>query len=537
MKFPFSAKLLFSYITHPLIAIILGFAIRFLPISFVNFPLNDGALFYTMTEEVQQAQYILPYYTSYNQAEIPFAYPPLSFYLAALLSHITALPLIDFFRILPLVISTLTIPVVYLISRFFISSKTACFFAALSFAVLPKSYEWLIMGGGLTRSLGFLFALLATYAALRFFTSRSNKLFLLTSIFLTLTILSHPEMTLFAVLNLLLLAFRKKNRMKNIFAACGILMAGVVFSAPWWGVIIFRHGFTPFMAAASTGLWSVKGLLLFLELYIFAEGSLLTLVGVLGLFGFFYCLIRREIFIPLWLLVLFIVIPRSAETLATIPLAILSGVCFSLLLPYFSKSLSLNSKGKIARAQPHDYRGPLFLLIFLFTYFVMSNIMFQFSDESSLTSLSREDLKAMDWIRNHTVKTDRFLVLSEEQYYQWGISKRAEWFPAITKRQSMMTMQGSEWLPDNAFGTRYFANRELHPCKLADVTCLERWEKQTGLSFSHIYIHNNANSPQASHNPFAPIEHCCDPLILSLKQSPAYQLIYSEADTYIFARK
>ena len=39
--------------------------------------------------------------------------------------------------------------------------------ATLAFALIPRSYEWLIMGGGITRAPGMLFALLALAAVIR----------------------------------------------------------------------------------------------------------------------------------------------------------------------------------------------------------------------------------------------------------------------------------------------------------------------------------------------------------------------------------
>lgn len=63
-------------------AVTLGLILRLLPALSADFPLNDGGLFYLMTRELQGAHYALPVYTSYNSAQIPFAYPPLAFYIA-----------------------------------------------------------------------------------------------------------------------------------------------------------------------------------------------------------------------------------------------------------------------------------------------------------------------------------------------------------------------------------------------------------------------------------------------------------------------
>jgi len=49
-----------------------------------DFPLNDGGLFFSMARDLKRAHYALPGEKSYNGADLPFAYPPLGIYLAAL---------------------------------------------------------------------------------------------------------------------------------------------------------------------------------------------------------------------------------------------------------------------------------------------------------------------------------------------------------------------------------------------------------------------------------------------------------------------
>src|SRR5687768_5996686 len=82
-------------------AMFLGGYIRFLPAFSGDFPINDGGLFYLMVQEVQRAGYALPAYTSYNGAQIPFAYPPFAFYLAAMVSDVTTWPVLEIIRFFP----------------------------------------------------------------------------------------------------------------------------------------------------------------------------------------------------------------------------------------------------------------------------------------------------------------------------------------------------------------------------------------------------------------------------------------------------
>ena len=91
---------------------ILGMAVRLSASLSASFPLNDGGLFYQMIVDLQNNNFILPVTTTYNFAEIPFAYPPFAFYVYGLLST-SGLPLLKLMQFLPAIVTTLTIPTFY----------------------------------------------------------------------------------------------------------------------------------------------------------------------------------------------------------------------------------------------------------------------------------------------------------------------------------------------------------------------------------------------------------------------------------------
>jgi len=81
--------------------LLLGAYARFLPTVMVGFPVTDGGLFYVMVKALQANHYVLPKFVEYNGISLPFAYPPLGFYVTALVSDIFRLPLIEAFRWIP----------------------------------------------------------------------------------------------------------------------------------------------------------------------------------------------------------------------------------------------------------------------------------------------------------------------------------------------------------------------------------------------------------------------------------------------------
>ena len=106
-----------------ILALLLGAFVRLAPVLSVDFPLNDGGLFYAMVQDIRAGGYRLPVYASYNDVQIPFAYQPLAFYLAAGITDLTGWDLLDLFRVLPAVVSVLTIPVFYWLAGVMLRSR------------------------------------------------------------------------------------------------------------------------------------------------------------------------------------------------------------------------------------------------------------------------------------------------------------------------------------------------------------------------------------------------------------------------------
>ena len=130
------------------LAVALGVVVRAYHVLSHEFPLNDGGLFFAMVRDLQAAHYRLPAFTSYNDAGIPFGYSPLGFYLAGLLDDWTPLTLVDEFRWVPLVSSCLILVVFANLARTLLTSRTAAVAAIFAFALVPRSYIWILMGGG-----------------------------------------------------------------------------------------------------------------------------------------------------------------------------------------------------------------------------------------------------------------------------------------------------------------------------------------------------------------------------------------------------
>jgi hypothetical protein len=220
------SKLLF------LIAILLGGLARFLPVVMAGFPVNDGGMFLVMSEELKANHYALPAFTAYNQAHIPFAYPPFGLYVTALLSDLLHVPAMTVVRWSPALVSTLALLAFYALAREILGARLQAGLATLFYTLAPASFGWAIMGGGITRAYGLSFLYLTIAWAARLYARPSASRAFLTALFGALAFLSHPETGLQAAGACILLWFflgrTRRSLVWSILVGSGV----IVFTLP-----------------------------------------------------------------------------------------------------------------------------------------------------------------------------------------------------------------------------------------------------------------------------------------------------------------
>ena len=542
-----------------LAAVVLGFLVRAFYIFTEDFPLNDGGLFYLMTQELQRANYRLPAFTGYNAADIPFAYPPLGFYLAGLIDDFTPLQLLDVFRLLPLLATSLTLVAVYRLARELLPSVLAAVIATFAFAFTPRSFVWLLMGGGVTRSLGLLFAVLALWQLYLLYTRHRARYALTTTLCAALTVLSHLETAQFLAFSAALFFLAYGRHRHGLLTSVAIAIGTVALTAPWWGTVLWQHGVGPFLNARATGqtVFADPGArnTAFYTLARFGDAGepFFPLARMLGLLGALVVLtdtitaaLDRRLLVPLlplWWAMLLFVDPRAAATYMTVPMSLLAGIGVGGLLLRAMRDVPEWAAGRQARIDTDRSNGQggqawnrgriwaVLLLAFLLGYGLLAATLPkrpQVGGEAGvLISLSRDERAAMEWIARETPADSRFLVISGGP---WPINRTAEWFPALTGRVSVTTVQGSEWLPDHAFTDLERIDGMAQECAGGDTSCLTQFSAETSLQYEYVYVRLPM---QGSRHP---ANQCCQ-LAVSLAGDPAYTRVYSSPGAQIYARR
>lgn len=446
-----------------------------------GFPLNDGGMFYVFARDIQAAGYALPEFSSYNDGAIPFAYPPLAFYLAALLDDLTPLSLLDVIWFLPMVESVALVGAFYLLARTLLRDRWTALLATTVFALLPRSFIWLIMGGGLTRALALTCAVLAIHQARQASISGRWQPAARASVLLAATFLTTLETATWAAATIpLFVLFPWERRRVLMLGAMGLGTAALVL--PWMLLVISHHGVDPFLAAREYGGSAIgEGSI------VAAVGTLLNptltgepyfpLIAALGILGAVYSVVRGNWLLPAWWAMTVVMGTRAFPTLAAIPTAMMAAIAVRQVMA----PALLHAGGVLATTRRRQAALSVVgagALVFL----VVASLEDRAGDQQYLRALTPAEVEAMEWIAAETPEDARFVVVSRNSWYA---DRDGEWFPALAQRENVATVQGYEWVAGE-FDRRAELQVMAQSCLPAPGNCygdLSRLE-----SFDYVYI-------------------------------------------------
>jgi hypothetical protein len=499
--------------------VVFGIFVRIYPLLRADYPLVDGGMFYTMIRELQASQFTLPLYTAYNLAQIPYAYPPLALYAAGLLNSFTGISLLEILKWLPVVVNILIIPVFYIFVRRMLGKDPEAALATLLFVLIPNSYRWQIVGGGLTRAFGALFFLLTAYCASRMYREKKTAWIIFTILAGSVTVLSHLEWALqAAAAGFLFWIFWGRNR-RGVLMTTAVIAGVLLLTSPWWGTVIQRHGIGIFSnsAAVSPPPWFFWSPLLSMSFTL--EPT--VVIAVLAMLGFFIHLARKDYLPAIWMLLALMVDPRGGRPASVFPAAVLAmtalsrGIAPQLLKVQPGSSTPGEWIDSIKTAVGRLFWGALTLLMLYNAYIHSNSLANKF--------LGKEELNAMQWVGSHTSPEAKFLVLGWDK--TWGYASLAEWFPALTGRRSINTAQGTEWLAGDQGALRQVRRYEQsYLCLYSDSSCLDELTQDPQLQFDYVVL--SSKVPGESDRQST--------LLVSLENSAKYQVVYSSPGVGIF---
>jgi len=135
----------------------------------------------------------------------------------------------------------------------------------------------------------------------------------------------------------------------------------------------------------------------------------------------------------------------------------------------------------------------------------------------------------MNWIKAQTPDDAKFVILKMTDDPM--LDHSAEWFPTLTKRQSLLTLQGQEWVQGAQFTKNWGTYKQAVQCLFQDIACLEHYLAQHQIQFDYIYIAKQPVGPAIDKSS----EHI--PLVSALKNSSEYQLVYENKGAVLFLKR
>lgn len=498
-----------------LLGALLGGAIfRLWPAYRVNFPINDGGLFYNMIEAIKGNGMRLPTHVEYNGLQIPFAYPPLAFYFSAGISNAFHIPTLELEIWLPALFTILVLPAFYYLASVLFKSPIKAGVATFLLAFLPRALGWMIMGGGITRAPGQLLYVLAVSQYYLLYKTGKNK-YLPSSILVSILIcLTHPEATIHTIGTALLFWWFLGRNPTGIKNSAIVLAGTLIGTSPWWLLTLSRFGVAPYLAASETGLHTPAVLFQFFAS--FTGETFMAPISLLAVFGFFIQVARRDFLLPAWLILPFVLEPRNAPNIAIFALALLAAsALINFVLPWL---------GKIANpAYERAFQTRIEKSFILYLTMVLLLNMMRVAWSQSGQVLTEDARAAMYWVENNTDPNARFLVISGDTNSFADLTN--EWFPVIAHRRSQTTLQGYEWNTDVSFSKIYEDISRIQTCAKGDnpLKCIDEVvAANPNVEFQYLYLERDTG---AAGN-----------LIVDIETSRRYQRIFTNHAAVIYEK-
>ncbi len=447
------------------------------------YPAGYAGLYSLMAELVSGNGFKLPadipYYATKN---IPYAYPPLGFYIEAAMLRLTKISALNYARIFPAIFGVIALVTIYWLFQKISNNRLKALTATFLFSTASAFLELHVQAAGTIRAPALVFALLSLGLAWQNQQPARSQT-LLAGVFFGLTILTHLAYAVFAALSLSVFTIfcQPGTHKQQIQRLAWIFTGGMVIAAPWWLTIFLRYGpgifLKVFQTHQNTLLTSSISAPLALPANILigwiVTGPWLNPAALTGfaLIGVAYWLTQKRWMMLAWLLA---IIYLTGESLR-FQLILYCLASADAMVDYLQAHLSEESRSP-AGLYRSFFAG---LLIVAFVFFSAS-VEIRKTDPS----LTSDAIQLAAWFKNNTPASSRYL------YFDSNPDGLNEWMPYLTQRVPANGHWGHEWLDD------YQAQQEttyaLATCAKAESwPCAQSIIEKNRLVIDYLVLPNN----------------------------------------------
>jgi len=437
------------------------------------FPALLGGLFLEMAATIVQSDALVPTTVhGFTTEGIPFAYPPLGFYIMAffLKLGVDGVALLHFGApaILLLVVATMYHLTVVLTD----SPATGCI-AGIITGTHVSLNVYLVGASGFIRGLGFLFMLVAMFGAYQCFANDGGRRALATATLgWGLVVLTHPVHAAAAGAGVAAAWLVWDRTPVGLATGAGIATGGLLIASPWWLTVVAQHGPGVFFTGAGSH-GSINHSLSDLSALVgwfWGRSYVLNWPAVLALVGAAVQVGRGEWHQPAWLAAPVALLVPPHGRLGILFVAPLGAMGFMLALsllteldidlptlPEGRSRPTLEARGiDLPELSTRQVVSVAFVLL-LVGPFVGQN-MAAASGTGPYSPLpvyvDSEDRSAMEWMESETAADAQIAV----------VGGASEWFPHLANRTSVIVKYGTEWSGQETFRRHESAQTQLRNC-------------------------------------------------------------------------
>jgi len=469
-------------------------------------------LYFQMAAAVQANNYILPQLIPhYTSGGLPFAYPPLSFYLLAAVQDLTGISFKTSALGLALVYNVGWAVTGYWFAYELFQSRRQAAVAGILMSSTPAIFYTHLGAYGAVRSLAFLTMIAGFAAGVRIFKNQDKRWIAVGACFFALTILSHPLYAFWFGVTYLVMFAAFSRTANGLIAGCGVAVGGLALTAPWWGWVAVQHGPHVFVGAMGTHggvagngfpvkslakIWTLKEL----------KFAPLTLWYLMPL-GVAYLVAQKRFFLPIWLAIVALGAWRHRITVL-IEALIATPLLVNGLIPAIERVATSRSYGRRI--------GELTLAGILIAG-VLSGVLFSSTIAGAVfpgtpvpaSSFDGPQEEAAAWMQTETPPDATFVAIAPV-----GTNEK---LPYKSQRTLLVMPWGAEWNGDGAYMEHQTTIHSLRSC--GGVKCVENIFAKKGISPDHLYLDKGS------------IE------VASFRASDQYRAAFENSEVAIFRRQ
>jgi len=439
------------------------------------YPAYGAGLYLQIAREISAHGYALPTrIPGYTVDGVPFGYPPLMYYVSAVLMDATGVDPITLSRLLPGFVVVLSLVPFYYLASEVLESTPRAGFATLLLAVAPPALQWHLSAGGIVRSPAFLFALTGAYTGLRLFRTGNRTWLAPSGVLFGLTVLTHPVYTVYFGTTYLVMYAWFDRSLSGLLNGAAVAATGLLLASPWWTQIVATHGVGVFTAASGTHTGIGGGVQRLLGQLVYPLDLDASTGFYLGAYaGGAYLLSKRRGFLPIWLV-------TAAFVLGKVRFQFPAG---AMMASVFVFEVVVPRVRALYTRTRYRWSTPLAAIIVLGMLATASGGAYaagmlntHHQSTSQPAFVDDEDLAAMNWAEENTAQSADFVVLGDA----------AEWFPLMTDRSIAVGPWGVEWEGHDPYRNQLQLYKHLSRCP--GVACLGEAMIENDVSPDYIYV-------------------------------------------------